>query len=205
MSSETLKAKKGCWTCKGTYAHPTYTPKRAQQGQLTQTLMIDRKIRCDRGTPTCQNCVRARKQCQGYGLRLSWPGINDRKRAVRGHLPAVRSQANHELNHRLFINTSWWDIEFFRHITSNGTTPFPLLAQPAQPLWIHPQPGLKQTDLVHYCECSQVTFIGKELKQEVRGLTMYSISPQCRPSVTSHLQLQDPIDSRCAYSYGTRQ
>ncbi|TPX14725.1 uncharacterized protein E0L32_005120 [Thyridium curvatum] len=129
--------------------------------------MIDRKIRCDRGTPTCQNCVRARKQCQGYGLRLSWPGIHDRKRAVRGHLPAVRSQANRELNHRLFINTSWWDIEFFRHITSNGTTPFPLLAQPAQPLWIHPQPGLKQTDLVHYfhnaAHLSLVTFSSKTL------------------------------------------
>uniref|UniRef100_A0A8H7N8X7 Zn(2)-C6 fungal-type domain-containing protein n=1 Tax=Bionectria ochroleuca TaxID=29856 RepID=A0A8H7N8X7_BIOOC len=41
-----------------------------------------RRIRCDRRVPACANCATAKLQCQGYGLRLSWPRVGDRKRAL---------------------------------------------------------------------------------------------------------------------------
>ncbi|KFY12546.1 hypothetical protein V492_03819 [Pseudogymnoascus sp. VKM F-4246] len=52
-----------CWTCK------------------------DRKISCDRHFPACIKCSRSKRQCGGYGLRLSWPVLTDRKRAIVGTGP----------------------------------------------------------------------------------------------------------------------
>ncbi|KAK1715641.1 fungal-specific transcription factor domain-containing protein [Colletotrichum lupini] len=44
-----MQADKGCWTCK------------------------QRKIGCDKSIPHCDNCVRTRRECAGYGIRLNWP------------------------------------------------------------------------------------------------------------------------------------
>ncbi|KAF2272616.1 uncharacterized protein EI97DRAFT_406091 [Westerdykella ornata] len=47
----------------------------------------ERKIRCDRNTPACLQCIRTNRVCKGYGLRLSWPRPNDKRRAmVANHL-----------------------------------------------------------------------------------------------------------------------
>jgi hypothetical protein len=39
-------------------------------------------VRCDAQRPTCGNCAKTRRQCQGYGIQLSWPRDGDIKRAV---------------------------------------------------------------------------------------------------------------------------
>lgn len=54
-----------------------------KQSWLEQYLTATgRRIRCDRRVPACANCATAKLQCQGYGLRLSWPRVGDRKRAL---------------------------------------------------------------------------------------------------------------------------
>jgi hypothetical protein len=50
------KSGKGCWTCK------------------------ERKVACDRDSPKCQICLGSGRECKGYGVRLSWPRKDDRKR-----------------------------------------------------------------------------------------------------------------------------
>jgi hypothetical protein len=54
MSSS--RSRKGCWTCK------------------------ERKIACDRDSPRCRICLGSGRECKGYGVRLSWPRKDDRKR-----------------------------------------------------------------------------------------------------------------------------
>ncbi|KFY00747.1 hypothetical protein O988_03109 [Pseudogymnoascus sp. VKM F-3808] len=59
-----------CWTCK------------------------DRKISCDRRFPACIKCSRSKRRCGGYGLRLSWPVLPDRKRAIVGVAPCGNNIRN---------------------------------------------------------------------------------------------------------------
>ncbi|KAH6888442.1 fungal-specific transcription factor domain-containing protein [Thelonectria olida] len=139
MSADTIRAKKGCWSCKA------------------------RKVQCDRRLPTCQKCARARRECQGYGLRLSWPRDGDKKRAITGTSPEARSRG---IVVRLgtdlaFVNTTWRDIELHRHL-SLQTAMRPLrLVQPTL-LSRQPQSIVKHVDLVQYfhedAHLSLVTF-----------------------------------------------
>ncbi|TVY90697.1 Pestheic acid cluster transcriptional regulator [Lachnellula willkommii] len=62
------KSPKGCWTCK------------------------HRKIGCDRNLPACSNCLRTRRTCQGYGLKLIWPDDGDRRRS---NFPPRSTNSNH--------------------------------------------------------------------------------------------------------------
>ncbi len=39
-----------------------------------------RKIGCDRQQPACGNCVRTKRSCLGYGVRLAWPDKHDGRR-----------------------------------------------------------------------------------------------------------------------------
>ncbi|KAH8691551.1 fungal-specific transcription factor domain-containing protein [Talaromyces proteolyticus] len=50
------KGKQGCWTCKR------------------------RKIGCDKGVPSCDNCRRTGRDCLGYSVRLVWPDQPDGRR-----------------------------------------------------------------------------------------------------------------------------
>ncbi|KAF2000801.1 hypothetical protein P154DRAFT_575512 [Amniculicola lignicola CBS 123094] len=88
---------KGCWTCR------------------------ERKVRCDSRWPTCGNCTKARRVCQGYGIQLSWPRDGDRKRAITLHdthraMKLPRSKA------RRFLNAYSWDMALSAEL-ENGTTP----------------------------------------------------------------------------------
>ncbi|KAL7935391.1 fungal-specific transcription factor domain-containing protein [Trichoderma chlorosporum] len=75
----------------------------------------DRKIRCDRGLPTCANCRHRNVECRGYGIRLSWPRKGDERRAIE--LKSTTNQKKHMLatlyQHSLFINMTTWDIDKF--------------------------------------------------------------------------------------------
>jgi hypothetical protein len=46
----------------------------------TQLTQIDRKIGCDKSLPSCENCRRTQRVCDGYNVRLSWPSKVDGRR-----------------------------------------------------------------------------------------------------------------------------
>ncbi|KIV86538.1 hypothetical protein PV11_02141 [Exophiala sideris] len=61
-----MKARKSCWTCK------------------------DRKIGCDKTLPACNNCIRTKRNCAGFGIKLTWPEKYDgRRKAV---IPSIYGQ-----------------------------------------------------------------------------------------------------------------
>ncbi|KAH3917496.1 hypothetical protein HBI56_108600 [Parastagonospora nodorum] len=62
-----MMAPKGCWTCK------------------------DRKVSCDKTIPTCLRCKKSRRECSGYGVRLTWPK-EDHSRAL---VARARSNTSH--------------------------------------------------------------------------------------------------------------
>ncbi|CAI4218861.1 unnamed protein product [Parascedosporium putredinis] len=67
----------GCWTCK------------------------KRKIGCDRGLPSCDNCRRSERDCLGYGVRLSWPESLDgrrRKMTPRAMASTLLRPVRHDKN-----------------------------------------------------------------------------------------------------------
>ncbi|CCF32252.1 hypothetical protein CH063_00776 [Colletotrichum higginsianum] len=88
---------------------------------------IDRKISCDRRYPQCSSCVRSNRACQGYGLRLSWPRDDDRKRLIisRNQSPMKNGRRN-DFSSGSFhmINATTWDIEIHHHLASpHGALP----------------------------------------------------------------------------------
>ena len=96
----------GCWTCRGT-----------SSAKLIQTLicahiLLDRKVRCDLGVPTCGNCVRSQRQCLGYGFRLAWPRNGNKKRLVI-YAPAssVRKVDTGRPKDFAFVNVSSHDVQ----------------------------------------------------------------------------------------------
>ncbi|KAL6917167.1 hypothetical protein FSST1_008662 [Fusarium sambucinum] len=69
-----------------------------------------RKVRCDQTFPKCNRCIKAGRDCEGYGLRLSWPRHNDKRRAIVGpHSKQTRFKGIN-VNHRL-VNASSRDIK----------------------------------------------------------------------------------------------
>ncbi|KAI0161218.1 hypothetical protein GGR57DRAFT_351109 [Xylariaceae sp. FL1272] len=91
-SSNKTKAIVGCWTCK------------------------DRRVRCDRTLPTCSNCARLKHECQGYGVRLSWPKHGDRKRSLIGK-PVTGFTKPTSRNARLhMIHTSYFEVDLYYYL-----------------------------------------------------------------------------------------
>jgi len=84
------KSSNGCWTCKR------------------------RKIGCDKTLPHCSNCLRTDRICEGYGIKLYWPGeTHDGRRAEvpwegdnRTLLKLKNSRGSHGFH---FLNTSYED------------------------------------------------------------------------------------------------
>ncbi|KAI0012577.1 fungal-specific transcription factor domain-containing protein [Xylariaceae sp. FL0662B] len=78
---ETVKRAQGCWTCKR------------------------RKIGCDRGYPACNNCIRTGRECQGYGIRLTWPDQPDGRRRL-SRLP------DHTIHNHVVIDSAYYGKQF---------------------------------------------------------------------------------------------
>ncbi|KAH7236603.1 hypothetical protein BKA59DRAFT_312156 [Fusarium tricinctum] len=80
----------------------------------------DRRIRCDRGAPTCANCGRARLECQGYGLRLSWPRDGSERRALSA--PGSSNASQPKVSHpRFFINMQQWHVAAWNDAVSSSS------------------------------------------------------------------------------------
>ncbi|KPA37129.1 transcription factor [Fusarium langsethiae] len=88
----------------------------------------DRRIRCDRGAPACANCGRARLECQGYGLRLSWPRDGGGRRALStpGSCNAPQPSIPHP---RFFINMQQGHVAAWNDAVSSGSVHMSALHQ----------------------------------------------------------------------------
>ncbi|KAJ0414191.1 hypothetical protein BJY00DRAFT_295510 [Aspergillus carlsbadensis] len=78
----------------------------------------DRRILCDRATPTCTQCARSDRVCKGYGIRLSWPKSNDARRALVGRVSHGRTAARYLASSAL-VNVSDFDIKM-HYLLSHG-------------------------------------------------------------------------------------
>ncbi|KAH7084812.1 fungal-specific transcription factor domain-containing protein [Paraphoma chrysanthemicola] len=81
---------KGCWTCR------------------------ERKVRCDARKPTCGNCTKAKRECRGYGMQLSWPKAEDNRRSFVLRGANVRQQLQRGViadpEQARFVNVRSWDV-----------------------------------------------------------------------------------------------
>ena len=104
---------RGCWTCKGT---------RAPSSLAKLTLPTDRKVRCDLGYPKCSNCLHAKRECSGYGLRLSWPRESDERRAITYSPPSANSAVPDKLDTvgLDFLNVSTSDVYRYFGLSTAG-------------------------------------------------------------------------------------
>lgn len=109
-SAATRRGGNGCGTCKGNTNDTS-----SRIGPADREL--DRRIKCDLGLPTCLNCARSRRLCQGYRIRLSWPRKGDSKRAVvapvKSRWRAAVGLSEKDLEHLVFVNTQVWHIVKF--------------------------------------------------------------------------------------------
>jgi hypothetical protein len=91
---------------------------------------LERKVRCDAQRPTCGNCAKTRRECQGYGIQLSWPRDGDGKRAVvlRDIDARRRRQRGRDLDpvavlvRARFVNVRSWDVALAVEL-ENGMAP----------------------------------------------------------------------------------
>lgn len=78
----------------------------------------ERRIHCDRTVPTCSQCSRSKRSCQGYALRLSWPKTGDGRRAIVA-TSSFRRPAR-QFSNASMVHTTAWDIEMHFYLTSSS-------------------------------------------------------------------------------------
>lgn len=114
---------------------------------------LGRAIRCDRARPNCSNCTHAKRKCQWYGLRLSWPRDNDRRRAIVSKPPRPSHSAPtsaDQISEARFVHTSHWDIELYNNLAaSSDARTLPLLDVPI--IWDPSDLDISDRDLLDYC------------------------------------------------------
>lgn len=114
------------------------------------TTNLDRRISCDRGLPVCLHCIRSNLQCQGYGMRLSWPKASDRKRALHGIATPLKAKQSGDLASPFrIVNTSTWDIEIHYYLTNTGFNTRPIIPTPVS--WT-PITSDEDYNLLQYCK-----------------------------------------------------
>jgi len=158
------KSGKGCWTCKSEFEAKDNIAICNSQLKLND---IERKIGCDQALPSCNNCSRTNRNCEGYGLKLNWPEGGDGRRVIydwdtnNKNLKPLPSHVHMEglLHH--FLNTTTEDMR----LLSKGVSP-PLsqnliiatvstrLLRPSRSLAIGYEIGFddEHSTLLSYCE-----------------------------------------------------
>lgn len=118
-----------------------------------------RKIQCDEGVPNCRRCVQARRECEGYGLRLSWPRENDKKRAIVAVLPVISApMRTRHMSCSPFLNTTSQDIELYCRLSSRGAPKTLSSGLPSLKLWSQPRSEATDMELIHYCKHTSERF-----------------------------------------------
>ena len=82
-----------------------------------QLILQDRRIACDRAVPTCGCCLKAGRVCTGYGLRLSWPKENDKRRSIVVRTPYSLPQKIDLLDMHM-VNIGKWEMEVYNYLTT---------------------------------------------------------------------------------------
>ena len=63
----------------------------------------------------------AKRECLGYGVRLSWPRANDRRRAmIQSSDLSHRSRMPLSSPNNSFVNTTFWDLTLHHEVTHSG-------------------------------------------------------------------------------------
>lgn len=112
--------------------------------QLTD--LAERRVACDGTKPACSNCTRGKRQCQGYGTRLSWPKAGDKKRSI------VLLQTHAQRRQRgatPFLNTTTQDVLLY-YYPDVRITRYPVIRQPT-PWKAADTVAVNAMDLVAYC------------------------------------------------------
>ncbi|KAI1187216.1 fungal-specific transcription factor domain-containing protein [Nemania serpens] len=112
---------------------------------------LARKVPCDQGKPACWRCTQAGRDCEGYGLRLSWPRDNDKRRAIRVTVPMTGKWTRQRTSRGQFINATFQDIELFRYLMVPGVSNPPSAGgRPSPKLWSQPRSDVTHMELVYY-------------------------------------------------------
>ncbi|KAF2448085.1 hypothetical protein P171DRAFT_428213 [Karstenula rhodostoma CBS 690.94] len=125
----------------------------------------DRKILCDRTTPACSQCTRAKRECKGYGLRLSWPRENDARRAILMSSQHPMKHRNNRIANAFMVRATHWDIDMYMFLSASASRA-PVLYEPVR--WNPHEIGEIEWDLLNYFQLEasrSLTIFGSDPKQ----------------------------------------
>ncbi|KAK7181594.1 hypothetical protein DPSP01_011402 [Paraphaeosphaeria sporulosa] len=173
---------------------------RAATGKRSCGTCKDRKILCDRTTPTCSQCTRTKRECKGYGLRLSWPREKDARRAIV--LQSSRHNIKHSdkrLKNASMVHATNWDIEMYMFLSALAARA-PVLHEPVR--WNPHQMGEVEWDLLNYFQLEasrSLTTFGSDPKHLAKFLMQIS---QNGKSPASKAVLHSILGLSSVYRYG---
>lgn len=119
--------------------------------------MTERKIGCDRAVPSCDNCTRSGRGCQGYNIRLLWPDRPDGRRKVGEvvHSPVRPGPPVPVPRHygTQFLNVTFEDVaQSTRERPITDLVSSPALPRPRPSLTLHHALLGQDANLLSYCE-----------------------------------------------------
>lgn len=155
----------GCWTCKSESVihHSSVSPGKTRRhnfislhANLLGHSYTGRKIGCDKGRPSCNNCLRTRRKCLGYKIRLAWPDKPDgRRRRAKAPVPidgpGCHCQESASYGQQ-FLNVSYKDMEQSRRVLTCLAHLDRPYGRPQPCLTLLPQLQGQELDLLAYCE-----------------------------------------------------
>ncbi|KAI0407918.1 fungal-specific transcription factor domain-containing protein [Xylaria palmicola] len=95
----------------------TSQTKSTESGLSSRKVDYHRRVRCDRGLPSCANCAQLQQVCQGYGVRLSWPKEGNTKRFMTGG-GAVFPAKSCKCTDIELVPTSCFDMEMYYYLVA---------------------------------------------------------------------------------------
>ncbi|KAF1954602.1 hypothetical protein CC80DRAFT_475863 [Byssothecium circinans] len=128
--------------------------------------------------PTCSQCARGKRVCEGYGLRLSWPRENDDRRTVILKRPQnAANYGNVHIGDVALVHASNWDIEMHMYMSSY-TSKAPTLRMPFS--WNPHGLKEKELDLLSYFE-----------REASRALTTFGRDPKLLKDALMRISLSE--------------
>ncbi|KAL8997448.1 MAG: hypothetical protein Q9169_003311 [Polycauliona sp. 2 TL-2023] len=110
-----------------------------------------RGITCDRTKPKCTNCSQSNRKCHWHHLKLSWPGANDRRRAVVSK-SSLSSPKQGRISDARFVHTTYWDMELYHNLVGSVPVRTLSLLDPST-CWNPSELETLDSDLLEYFCC----------------------------------------------------